>query len=107
MFHGRVRRQSAYRFDTQGFSDFGPFTGRYHRYRPWRGPRAYRQRRSSTPPWALILLAGLAGLALMQLLSAANRPRRSTLEKVVLGALLVAAVAVVLRLRRSGRRYTW
>jgi hypothetical protein len=50
------------------------------------------------------LLAGLAVIALVALISAANR-RRSTLEKLVLGGLIVTVGAIVLSLRRSSRRY--
>jgi hypothetical protein len=73
---------------------------------PWRSA-GWRPPRRRGPSFLLILLAGLAGFALVQLMTAADRPRRSTLEKVVIGVLLLAAAAFVMRLRRSGRRYTW
>ena len=53
-----------------------------------------------------LLLAGLAVVALVKVMSAATGRQRSTAEKLVLGGLVVLLGAVVLSFRRSGRRFT-
>ena len=61
--------------------------------------RPYRRR----PSMLTLLLAGLAVFAFVKLTAAASRSNRSTAEKVVLGALLLAVTAWVMSFRR--RRY--
>jgi hypothetical protein len=68
----------------------------------WR--RRSRVRRRREPPMVLLLLAGLAVFAFVKVMSAA-RGRRSTVEKVLLAALLLALGVVVLSFRRSSARY--
>jgi hypothetical protein len=68
----------------------------------WRTPFHARPRRG--PSIARLLLAGLAVFAFVKLMSAVNGRSRSTAEKVLLGALLVAVGAVVMSFRRSSRR---
>jgi hypothetical protein len=58
-----------------------------------------------SPSLVHILLAGAAVLAFASLLSQASRPGRSRGTKIAFGVLLLALGAVVLSLRRSGRRY--
>jgi hypothetical protein len=84
--------------DTTGFA--GPFRTRH----AWRRGR-FGFRRQRTPAAAKILLAGLAVFALMKLTGALNRPDRSTVEKVTIGALVAVVGAVLLSLRNSSRRY--
>jgi hypothetical protein len=68
-------------------------------------PAGRRARGRRAPSILLILLAGLAAFALVKLMSAAERPQRSPLEKVLIAVLLVGAASFVLRLRRRGHRY--
>jgi hypothetical protein len=74
--------------------------------RPW-ARRGFRPRRRG-PSVALLLLAGLAVFAFVKVMSAASRQgRRSTGEKIVLGALLLALGAILLSFRRSAVRRGW
>jgi hypothetical protein len=65
---------------------------------------AARPRRS--PSIGRILLAGLAVLAFVKLMSMASG-RRSRPGRIALGVLLLAVGAVVLSMRRSARRRGW
>lgn len=78
------------------------FADDFTRRGTWRLRSRVRQRRE--PSMALLLLAGLAVFAFVKVMSAA-RGRRSTVEKVVLAALLLALGVVVLSFRRSTSRY--
>ena len=69
----------------------------------WRRQRGFRPRRRG-PSMVTLLLAGLAVLTLVKVMSVANG-RRSTAEKVLLGGLIVLLAAVVLKFRRSFARY--
>jgi hypothetical protein len=81
----------------------------HHRRRRSRWDYAAMSGRSRrrTPSWALILLAGLAGVALAKLMSADNREQRSTAQKALIGVLIVVIGAVVLSLRSRAYRYRW
>ncbi|MGQ0733912.1 MAG: hypothetical protein ACT4QD_09680 [Acidobacteriota bacterium] len=69
--------------------------------RAWRSG-GFPRRRTFSP--GRILLAGLAVLAAVKLVSAVSSPNRSRAEKLGLGALLVLVGAFLLSLRRSPRR---
>jgi len=103
MFQTR-RRHRFNRFDR--FADYGPFAAPVGARRAWRHA-GFRPRRRRSPALA-ILLAGLAVVAFGKLMSALNRPNRSTAEKIGLGALLAVVGAMLLSLRsRGARRYRW
>jgi hypothetical protein len=87
--------------DVVGFAD----DIRHHG--PWRHAAVARRRRSGTPSWVLILLAGLAGLALAKLMATETRGNLSTAQKAVIGGLLVLLGLVVLSLRRRAAYYRW
>ena len=52
-----------------------------------------------------LLLAGLAVLTLVKVMSVAGGRRRSGFEKLVLGGVIVLLAAVVMSFRRSSARY--
>ena len=68
--------------------------------------RFHRVRRSG-PSVGHLLIAGLAVFALVKLMSAATRPRRSRLSALTIGLMVLAVGAFVMSLRRSARRYSW
>jgi hypothetical protein len=67
----------------------------------------FGRRRRRQPSFLTLLLAGLAVFAFVKLLSAVDERERSTAEKVLLVALLVAVGAIILYFRRSRHRYSW
>jgi hypothetical protein len=68
--------------------------------RRWARPRS---RPEPTVLW--LVLAGLAVISLAKVMTALGSRRRSTTEKVLLGAAVVLLGLVVLRFRRSAARY--
>jgi hypothetical protein len=72
---------------------------------PWQ--HRYQRPRRQGPSMLRLILAGLAVLAFAKVMSSANMRQRSTVEKWIIGAVLVALGAIVLSFRRSGRRYGW
>lgn len=87
-------------------SPMGSFADDFARRRPWAaGPWHPKRRRG--PSVLRLILAGLAVLAFAKVMSAANARQRSTVEKWIIGGLIVALGAAVLSFRRSGRRYGW
>ena len=81
------------------FTRFGDdFTGR------WRS-RAYRRQRG--PSIAALLLAGVAVFAFAKVMSIASGRRRSTAEKLALGAALLLLGAVLMSFRRRAVRRGW
>jgi len=99
--HHRHRHRFARWNHTVGFADDLRQRG------PWRHAGFDRRRRRQGPSWALILFAGLAGLALAKLMSAGDRPNLSTAQKAILGGLVVLVGAAVLSLRRRATDYRW
>jgi hypothetical protein len=67
----------------------------------------FHSRSRRGPSLVRILLAGLAVFALVRLMSATNRPKRSAATTLVLGLLLVIVGTMVMSFRRSARRYQW
>jgi hypothetical protein len=102
MFRARHRLHRLHRLN--GLQQVVGFADDIHAHGPW---RYFGSRRQSVrgPSLGLILLAGLAVFAFLKLTAAADRPNRSTLEKIALAALALLAGAFLLSLVRSARRY--
>jgi hypothetical protein len=79
------------------------FTDGLARRSGWGPRRGFRAARRG-PSMVTLLLAGLAVLALVKVMSAAGG-RRSRAEKLVLGGVIVVLAAVVMSFRRSSARY--
>jgi hypothetical protein len=67
----------------------------------------FQPRPGSGPSLPRLLLAGLAVVAFVKLMSAANASSRSRARTITLGILLLAVGAVVMSFRRSARRHRW
>src|SRR5262245_22292412 len=108
MFRTRHARHRFHRFGRFGrFQDIGGFGGAFGSNRSWTGGSQGSWRRTRGPTAVQVLLAGLAVFAFGKLLSAINRPNRSTAEKLGLGALLAMVGVWLLSYRNPARRYHW
>jgi hypothetical protein len=65
--------------------------------------RAVRTRREPSMAW--LLVAGLAVVVFVKVMSVAGSRRRSTVERILLAGLLLVLGAIVLSFRRSAARY--
>jgi uncharacterized membrane protein len=65
---------------------------------------AFPQASRGGPSVARLLLAGLAVLAFVRLMSVASRPSRSTARRIGIAILLIAVGAIVMSFRRSALR---
>jgi hypothetical protein len=95
----RLRRLNRHHLDRR-MAPVIDFAAGIGRRRGWT-----RSRRGPEPSLLWLLLAGLAVVGFARVVTAIGSRRRSTGEKIVLGALLLLLGAVVLPFRRSAARY--